>query len=148
VTDGNAWKAAVLAALSGLSTAGMPSGGVIYWTGANCPTGYNTMNGLAGTADARGVYIRGLDTGGSVDPGRTLASYQADQFITHTHGTVGLVAATSATSSSCYNCTIYPLSVVQSGTSGVSTSTYGMNSIGGQPETRPSSVTVLFCQKQ
>lgn len=83
-----------------------------YWTNAANPQGYLKCNGAApsrtlyadlfaqiGTTygpgdgvttfnipDARGVFFRGLDEGRGLDPGRVLASYQADDFKSHNHG--------------------------------------------------------------
>jgi hypothetical protein len=65
-----------------LTTAGLvPAGAVEAFNLAACPTGWSAADGTGGKADMRGYFIRGLDTGGGVDPGRvldTLQSYQSN----------------------------------------------------------------------
>lgn len=144
VSDGNTGLASILASLAGIGPVGVPSGAVIMWSaGTSCPTGYQVADGTNGTADARGVYIRGLDTGGSIDPGRTLASFQGDTFQTHTHGASPAVPVSTNNSS---NSPAGGSSVV----SGLNTSvpnTLGMSGGVGGTETRPVTTVLLFCEK-
>jgi microcystin-dependent protein len=96
-----------------ISNLGVPPGTLIHFAGSSAPTGflvanaaavsrstYATLFGVIGTTygagdgyttfnlpDGRGVFLRGLDSGRGLDTGRTLGSYQADKFGSHTHGT-------------------------------------------------------------
>lgn len=47
-----------------------------YFNSTTCPKGWSSANGSNGTVDLRGEFIRGLDNGRGIDPGRTLASLQ------------------------------------------------------------------------
>ncbi len=93
----------------------IPAGMKMWWPSLVIPTGYLTCNGAAisrtsyaalfaviGTTygagdgsttfnlpDDRGEFIRGLDLGRGVDPGRTLGSFQADELKAHTHTVPG-----------------------------------------------------------
>ena len=84
---------------------------IIYHPGASAPDGYLKCNGalvsrtayaylfaIIGTTfgagdgsttfalpDMRGEFLRGLDDGRGVDAGRVLGSWQADDFLSHTH---------------------------------------------------------------
>jgi len=82
--------------------------------------------------DLRGEFIRGWDNGRNIDTGRTLGSYQADDFKSHTHG----------------------YKVDGSGQSG--SGGYGANPAGGinattqatgGTETRPRNIALLYCIK-
>ena len=55
-----------------------PSGMVAFFVSSSCPTGWLHANGTNGTPDLRGEFIRGLDSGRGVDPGRTLGTFQID----------------------------------------------------------------------
>jgi hypothetical protein len=98
----------------------VPIGSVIYHTKAAAPDGYLIANGSAinrtayanlfavigttfgagnGTTtfnipDLRGVFLRGLDLSKGYDSGRTLGSYQADEFKSHNHGNKYVANAT------------------------------------------------------
>ena len=61
----------------------VPSGAVIAFNLSSCPTGWSVANGTNGTADLRGDFIRGLDSGRGVDSGRSLATEQLDAFQGH-----------------------------------------------------------------
>jgi hypothetical protein len=52
---------------------------------SSCPSGWQTADGTSGSPDLRGTVVRGLDSGRGLDPGRTLASFQADSFASHNH---------------------------------------------------------------
>ena len=98
------------AALSGLGLT-IPAGTISAYAGSSAPSGYLECNGSQqsrttyadlfgvisttyGTGDnsttfnlpdLRGEFIRGLDSSRGVDIGRTLGSFQADAFESHTH---------------------------------------------------------------
>jgi len=55
---------------------GEPSGEVAFFLASTCPTGWNPSDGTNNTVDLRGEFIRGLDNGRGIDPGRTLASWE------------------------------------------------------------------------
>jgi len=113
----------------------VPSGAVVSFNLAVCPPGWTASDGNNGTADLRGEFVRGLDTGGSVDPGRTLATAQIDSFQDHTHfysSPGGVVGAGGGAVNA---------SIVFGATSGTAASgTHGA-------ETRPKNVALLMCQK-
>jgi len=85
-----------------------------------------------GTPDLRGEFLRGVDGGRGVDPGRTIGSWQADMFKSHSHtGTYGgSVSATPDTG-------FYFVSSFGGATTG---------STGGS-ETRPRNIAVNYCIK-
>ena len=80
---------------------GNPVGTVIMSFAVSAPSGYlyadgstfdalvypelNTVLGGNTLPDLRGVFLRGLDDGRGLDSGRTLGSYQADEFKSHSH---------------------------------------------------------------
>jgi hypothetical protein len=85
-----------LAAFFGAAPAGSIPGGSVGATAlsnevrafnaSSCPTGWQVADGTSGSPDLRGVVVRGLDSGRGLDPGRTLASFQADGLASHNHG--------------------------------------------------------------
>ncbi|MDD5197324.1 MAG: hypothetical protein PHN60_00500 [Candidatus Gracilibacteria bacterium] len=119
-----------------------PSGAVIAFNLASCPTGWTIADGGGGRPDLRGEFIRGLDNGRGVDIGRTLRSSQADIFANHTHNTSNVVD-TSSTSWNDAN-TYYP-AATDSNNSGIVPG-MGVSSTGGS-ETRPRNVALLYCVK-
>jgi hypothetical protein len=129
-TDATAYvDAAVAAALAAVVTT--PAGAVMAFNLSACPTGWLNANGSATALDLRGQFIRGLDQGAGVDPSRTLASAQADDFKSHTHsgapsGSIGVNTSSSA--------------FIPSGASGTTGAT-------GGTETRPKNIALLYCQK-
>jgi phage-related tail fiber protein len=91
-------------------------------------------DGTNGTLDLRGEFIRGWDNGRGVDAGRSLGSWQADEFKSHTHT---------------YN-KAKPLYANLAGGGNVAYPTGGTgitNATGGS-ETRPRNVALLACMKQ
>jgi hypothetical protein len=154
VSQGNAGQATLLASITSLGPIGLPAGAVVF-CGAGyavcplngCPTGYQAANGTNGTADVRGVYIRGLDTGGSVDPGRSLASYQGDTFQQHSHGSINTFA--SITSYSSQMTTQSPNGqVIDAESASASPDTTGSitSGVAGNTETRPYSIVLVACE--
>lgn len=63
----------------------IPVGTIVAFWGTTAPAGWRICNGQPGTPDLRGVFLRGLDNGRNLDPGRELATYQADEFKSHNH---------------------------------------------------------------
>ena len=118
------------------SSQGVPSNAVMSFNATTCPVGWIPSDGTNGTADVRGYFVRGLDTGGAVDPSRTLASTQQDQLHTFA-GSVGsgLNGTVSGGGTLTVGATINGQSVTFSG------ATFGS-------ETRPKNVALLYCQKQ
>ena len=64
---------------------GIPKDAVVAFATTTCPDDWQVADGTNGTPDLRGKFIRGLDLGAGLDPGRTLATFQADQFKSHSH---------------------------------------------------------------
>lgn len=76
----------------------VPVGSIQMWMTSTPPTGWVEMKGQSTSAypllasviggtipDMRGVFARGYDNGRGFDAGRSLGSYQADEFKSHTH---------------------------------------------------------------
>ena len=154
ISQGNAGQTALLASITNLGPIGLPSGAVVFCYPSHgvcpadgCPTGYQVADGTNGTADTRGVYIRGLDTGGSVDPGRSLASYQGDTFQQHSHGSINTFA--SITSYSSQMTTQSPNGqVIDAESASASPDTTGSitSGVAGNTETRPQTVVLVACE--
>jgi len=135
--NGNAAQAAIQALITGLPAGtGMPSGAVIIVDTAACPSGYTISNGANGTADTRGVYIRGKD--GS----RTLGSYQADQIEAHTHTAPSTKSSLNPTATAGGT-----TNIIGNDTTVPAPGTGLMNGGLGGGETRPPTVVLLYCQK-
>ncbi len=122
----------------GGSGGGIPVGAIMAFDLTACPDGWVTADGTAGTIDARGVFLRGLDKGANKDVdglNRAVGSYQADQFKNHSH-TYSFENVTQA---------------IRHGDSGNMTAAYSSvpanTSSAGGNETRPKNVAVLYCQK-
>ena len=114
----------------------VPAGAVMAFNLSGCPTGWVLANGTGGTADLRGVFVRGLDKGAGKDidgASRALASYQADEFASHAH------QAYAPTSGG-------PANLANPG-HGIGNIYQNTTSVGGN-ETRPKNVALLYCQKQ
>ncbi len=108
-------------------------GAVMAFNLASCPAGWSAADGGGTPArpDLRGVFIRGLDNGRGLDPGRTFGSYQEDDFENHTHG--GRTMDASQGWCPRAGCGDY---------GGVS----AMAFVGGS-ETRPINVALIYCVK-
>lgn len=119
------------------------SGQVEAFDLASCPTGWQVADGTNGTADLRGVAIRGLDLGKGLDTVRALGSYQADQLQNHTHS--GVQSGQGATA---YGTGAYPYAnpSYNGTTGGVVTTGTGIVAQAGS-ETRMKNVALLYCQK-
>ena len=127
-------------------TQGMPAGAVMYYAGRACPAGWLEANGAAlngaypalealvgeNLPDLRGLFLRGLDNGRGIDPGRQLGSYQMDEVRGHQHG---LPAAGSAAAGSA-------ISVLTPAGAGPA-----LTAKTGGAETRPMNMALLVCIK-
>jgi len=109
------------------SNGGVPAGAVMAFDLASCPTGWSEYT------PARGRFLRGIDSTGTVDPDgvRAVGSTQEDEFKKHSHG--------------------MPQGD-KNWDSGSGNSSWGFNTSGstsetGGDETRPKNVAVLFCRK-
>ena len=143
VANGNAAKTTIQNSINAIPAGtGMPVGAGIMVNNTSCPTGYTTADGASGRPDARGVYVRGLDNGAGRDPGRVLASYQADQLETHVHGSPSAIASLSITTA-----IGGALAVIATETHVTAPGTSAMNGGIGGTETRPDTVVLLFCVK-
>lgn len=121
-------------ALPASSYVPFPAGAVVAFKLAACPAGWIAADGTASTADMRGNFVRGLDTSGAVDPGRTLNTLQLDQLQDHTHPTTT------------------PDGSVATGPGAINAGAIGNDT--GNPdsgrhgtETRPRNIALLYCQK-
>jgi hypothetical protein len=154
ISQGNAGQATLLASVTSLGPIGLPAGAVVFCYPSHgvcpadgCPTGYQVADGTNGTADTRGVYIRGLDTGGTVDPGRSLASYQADSFQQHTHG--AMVVFSTITSYSSQMTSAAPNGqIIDAESASASPDTTGSitSGVAGNTETRPQTAVLVACE--
>jgi hypothetical protein len=116
----------------------VPTGAVMAFYLASCPTGWSLANGNGGTPDLRGAFIRG-DGGeaNSRDVARSLGNYQSDEFERHAHtfwigqnsGTAGAARGWNLVGTSRY--------IVGSG---------NIRSA-GSVETRPKNVALTYCMK-
>lgn len=99
--------------------------------------------------DMRGMFPRGFDSSGAIDPGRTLGSFQADSFETHTH--LNGVAASAGSE----NPMIYATSTTdvpgtaskRSAPSNTGINIQGTTSATGGTETRPMNIALNFVIK-
>ena len=125
------------------NTGGIPTGAIMAFDLASCPTGWSEYTA------ARGRFLRGIDSTGAVDPDgvRTAGSTQNDALKSHKHASVvekdtGLFVGfgaggggTGAPSSPRYM------------SAGNATLGSAETSEVGADETRPKNVAVLFCRK-
>lgn len=68
----------------------IPVGTIVAFWGTTVPPGWRLCDGTIyygtyRTPDLRGVFLRGLDNGRNLDPGREFGTYQADEFKSHNH---------------------------------------------------------------
>jgi hypothetical protein len=143
VVDGNAAKAAIQSQLSGVTAAGVPSGAVIMINNVVCPFGWVAADGIGGSPDIRGVYVRGLDKGAGRDPGRALGTYQADAIEDHGHTAPSIVSSANFGPS-----LVDGSSIVYSGVAGAAGVTEVQADTAPTPDTRPRSVILLYCYKK
>lgn len=137
-------------------SAQLPVGMLQAFAGSSAPTGWLKCNGAAvsrttysalfgqisttygsgdgsttfNVPDLRGEFVRGWDDGRGVDSGRSLGSFQADEFKSHTHTFPGATGSGGSGSSS-------RLGVPATRTT---------NAAGGN-ETRPRNLAFLYCIK-
>lgn len=137
---------------------GVPTGAIAYFAHAAAPYGWLKANGAAvsrtvyanlfaliGTAygsgdgrttfnlpDLRGEFIRSWDDGRTVDNGRVIGSWQADEFRSHSHG-IGITRGRDTDRGS--NSSI------------VSVDNEGQTDPAGGVETRPRNIALLACIK-
>jgi len=104
---------------------------------------YETLTGDSTIPDARGQFLRGLDTSGTVDPdgaGRTLGDTQADAMQGHKHQSFGTLGGSIPTGT---------LGPSQSGSNGSYNTHLPVNDgVNGIPrtasETRPKNITINY----
>ncbi|CAB4168989.1 Phage tail collar domain containing protein [uncultured Caudovirales phage] len=143
-----------------VSAVATPAGAVMGFFLASAPAGWLACNGSAqnpatypalfgaigntyggnGTTtfllpDLRGEFLRGLDAGRNVDAGRTLGSFQADEFKSHLHTETHNVEAVSGFTN--YS---------SEGGNWLNEVTQNTSATGGT-ETRPRNIAVLYCIK-
>jgi microcystin-dependent protein len=149
-------QTAVATAVS--TIAPVPTGAVFHFAMGSTPGGYLVADGSAvsrttygalfalvattygagdgsttfNLPDLRGEFIRALDLGRGLDPGRALGSYQADDIISHNHG----IPVHSQDSSS---------AAVADGTGPTSNTAVTQNT--GGTETRPKNIALVACIK-
>lgn len=148
------------------------AGTVIHFANSTVPSGFLECNGATisrtvyadlfaaiGTTfkipDLRGEFIRGWDNGRGVDAGRTIGSYQADAYESHTHTgstnstgahshTVG--AGTSVGSAYSYNWSGSRTGQHSTDSAGAHSHTVTINA-SGSTETRPRNIAFMTCIK-
>ena len=135
----------VLSISPGDGSSDVPAGMVAPFNLAACPSGWTVMDGTAASPDMRGYFVRGLDTGGAVDPGRVLASLQQDQVQNHTHGAPGSGAFLG--NSSVFGTLWSTFATSAGGNLYQSAVTGQMTSGNAGTETRPKNVALLYCVK-
>ncbi len=141
----------------------VPTGSIITFPTNIIPTGFLECNGavlsrttyadlfaVIGTTygytsssnfklpDLRGEFIRGFDNGRGVDSGRSIGTYQADEFKSHKHDIAS--RTNSGVGIGWY---------LPSGYNGITTTKYDtelINSVGGN-ETRPRNIAMMYCIK-
>jgi hypothetical protein len=138
------WNA-MIANLSDLNGRTVPTGAVMPFNLATCPTGWTEYT------PARGRFIRGIDNGAGNDPSgtRALENVQADSFQGHHHSITFSVDSTGLPNIWPYMSNGYSSSAENSTSEGATSPvTDGTN---GNPrtanETRPKNVALLYCVK-
>ncbi len=122
-----------------------------FFNMVTCPSGWIAADGSNGTIDLRGMFIRGLDNGRGVDPGRGLASWQDSDNRAHNHsindpghshlGPVSTNNSGGGMAGAQPSGLMYPVTTA-SATTGIS-----INNSGGT-ESRPVNIALLACMKQ
>lgn len=133
--------------VGGTVSASVPTGAIMAFNLATCPTGWQAADGTNSTVDARGVALRGQDNGAGKNPDGTVAigTYQADAMQAfHVSTTV------AGNSPAPYSCCGASGNVV--GASSTALNSGGPLVAGGGAantavETRMRNVTVLYCEK-
>lgn len=127
-TDWIAWG-------SGNAADTVPSGAIMAFDLASCPTGWTEY------ALARGRFLRGIDSTGTNDPDgvRTLGSTQDDAYKSHVHG------AADGGSFLTWGGSSKNLSTTAGSAFGAAGN--GATKSSGGDETRPKNVAVLYCEK-
>lgn len=134
---------------------GSPQNMVAFFNSNICPDGWLESNGTNGTNDLRGEFIRGLDRGRGVDPGRSLGTAQLDQMQRLTGRTAvtsnwGMVASLQGAFT---NGGLFGSNVEGAGYQGYRVNFDTANSPGARTsattdgETRSRNVALLACQK-
>jgi hypothetical protein len=126
------------------SISGVPTGTIIMWGSFNFPDGWLICNGQStanypalaaiygsNVPDLRGEFVRGLDQGRDVDPGRGILSFQAQDIQPHSHLYGGLQAQGYAGGNQ----------ILATG------GTVANTSLTGNTETRPRNIALLFLIK-
>jgi hypothetical protein len=125
--SGTAW--------AGLGGAGVPTGTIAAFASSTCPSGWTEYTA------ARGRFLRGIDNGAGNDPDGTRApgNTQADKVGPHTHDTTGnrIVTTSGGVGLNAGADRYWNGNFPVTATSLLS---------GGDVETRPKNVAVLFCQ--
>ena len=120
----------------------VPSGAVMSFNLASCPTGWSEADGTSWTPDLRWTFIRWMngDANGR-DVSRVLANYQADDFKSHNHRLHSLTTQSIQTTSGAwgiYAPMIGPAATIDNWPTTQST---------GWTETRPKNIVLLYCVK-
>ncbi len=122
-----------------------PSGAVLPFNLATCPSGWIPSDGTNGTVDMRNRFVRGLDAG------RTLGSFQDDAFQGHGHQVTAQSNGPGGGNGTYMGVSTGPGAArLDDRVLGV-VSTYAGNPFGTArvaDETRPDNIALLYCQKQ
>jgi hypothetical protein len=137
---------------------GIPTGAVMAFNLASCPTGWVLSDGSNGTRDLRGMFVRGFGTSTDGTASGAFGQKQNDAFDSHNHtGTTNSAGAhthgydswnvnNDGTAGSNDANTGDSAKVDTTNSSGSHTHAFTTNSTGGA-ETRPDNVALLYCQK-
>lgn len=131
VADGSAISRTVYSSLFAIV-------GITYGGG----DGVNTFN----LPDLRGMFIRNLDMGRGIDGSRTIGSYQADDFASHTHNSY-LNTVRAGSSGNYWVVQMGYINGASGGAGGNPGSLYPANLPTGGAETRPKNIALLACIK-
>lgn len=124
----------------------IPSGMVSFFNLGACPSGWHALDGSGGFVDARGVFVRSLNTTGiGYDPSRTLATVQTPQTPVHTHN-YALAVAQFAPIDSGLGSAVNGITYSNTETAGVSGASLPAGTTAGN-DLRPANIAFLLCQK-